>query len=95
MKRLRRRPMRTRFTILAIVGLLCSQLVLAEHPLCSTAAMAMSEQSMALTGVVDSCHHQRTPRTGLLSTDPTPHPGLPPPVPWHRPSAHPAALLLI
>ena len=31
----------------------------------------------------------------FLPADPAPHPGLPPPVSWHRPTAHPAAVLLI
>lgn len=31
----------------------------------------------------------------LLTTGTAPHPGLPPAVSWHRPTAHPAALLLI
>lgn len=31
----------------------------------------------------------------VLPADPVRHHGLPPPVSWHRPTAHPAALLLI
>lgn len=133
MKRFRYRSTRTRFVILAIAGLLWSQLVLAAHPLCSTAAMAMSEVSVAMVAAEDDCHHEEVPSSAktlcvahcsqgdqtndvarvpvipalppappaaiaffvFLPADPTPHPGVSPPVSWHRPTAHPAALLLI
>jgi hypothetical protein len=133
MKRFRRHPMRVRFAILATAALLWSQLVLAGHPLCSMAAMAMSELAMTTTAAEHGCHHDETPSTDktlclahcsqgdqtndvarvpfvpalppaapvalasfvFLPADPAPHPGLPPPVSWHRPTAHPAALLLI
>ena len=136
MKRFRNRSPRIRFVILAIAGLLWSQLVLAAHPLCSTAVMAMSELAMPMTGGEDGCHHSKAPPPDetdetlcvahcsqgdlttevaripvvpalpaavpvaiasfvFLSADPAPHSGLPPPVSWHRPTAHPAALLLI
>jgi hypothetical protein len=133
MKRFRRRPMRARLAILAMIGLLWSQLVLAAHPLCSMAAMAMSEVTVVLTRAVDDCHHGKTfpaaetlcmahcskgdqtndvarvpaipalPPAApaaialfvLLPADSAHHPGLPPPISWHRPTAHPAALLLI
>jgi len=133
MKRFRRRPMRARFAVLAMAGLLWSQLALAAHPLCSMAALAMSELALATTAAEHGCHHEETPSTDktlclahcsqgdqtndvarvpvlpalpptapiaiasfvFLPTDPALHPGLPPPVSWHRPTAHPAALLLI
>lgn len=125
--------MRARFAVLAMAGLLWSQLALAAHPLCSTAAMAMSELATVTATAGDGCHHEGTPpmdealclahcRQGdqtndvarvpvipalppaapaaiasfvFLPADPAPHPGLPPPVSWHRPTAHPAAVLLI
>lgn len=133
MKRFRFRSIRTRFAVLAIASLLWSQLVLAAHPLCSTAAMAMSDMTSTLVGAADDCHHEQAPSRdetlclahcsqgdqikdvarvpaipalppvppptlvslASLPADPVPHPGLPPPVSWHRPTAHPAALLLI
>lgn len=133
MKFSRRRPTYARFAILAIIGLLWSQLVLAAHPICSMAAIAMPEMAMAMAGSEDDCHHGEAPSTDealcvahcsqgdqtkdvarvpvipalppavsdanaalvFLPADPALHPGLPPPVSWHRPTAHPAAVLLI
>lgn len=135
MKRLRHRQRLTRFASLAIAALLWSQLVVAAHPLCSTAAATMPELTMAMAGTGNSCHHEKAPskdqgeaalclahcsQGGLtndvarvpavpplpaavpaavpsfvfLAAEPTPYPALPPPVSWHRPTAHPAALLL-
>jgi hypothetical protein len=133
MKRFRHRPMRVRFAIIAIVGMLWSQLVLAVNPLCLMATTASSEMVVGEAVDVHGCPHPQTPTTddvlcavhctqGDLSNDvarvpalpalppPEPvaiasfvfllpgastHPGMPPPVSWHRPTAHPAALLLI
>ena len=132
MKRSRHRPARARFAILATVGLLWSQLVLAGHPLCSMAAMAMPEMVVAMEGAENGCHHEEMPAIDdalcaahcsqgdqtndvarvpvipalppapvafaffvFLPADPAPHSGLPPRASWHRPTAHPAALLLI
>lgn len=134
MKRFRPRPMRARLAILAIVGLLWSQLVLAGHPLCSMVAMTMSGLEVTNTTPEHDCHDEEEASSAdkslclahcsqgdqtkdvarvpvipalppaapvaivcfvFLPADPTPHPGLPPPVSWHRPTAHPAALLLI
>jgi hypothetical protein len=133
MKPFRRRQIRTRFALLAIVGLLWSQLVLAAHPVCSTAAMAMSELAMVKASAEGGCHHEETPSADrtlcvahcsqsdqtndvarvpvipalppmvcativsfvFLSVNLAHHPALPPPVSWHRPTAHPAAVLLI
>jgi hypothetical protein len=134
MKRFRHRPMRVRFAILATVALLWSQLVLAAHPLCSTAAMAMSGLTRATANNEPDCHHEQAPPTEdnplcvahcsqgdqtndvvripvipalphvasaavtsliFLPAHQVTHVGLPPPVSWHRPTAHPAALLLI
>ena len=137
MKCFRHRQMRARFALLAMIGLLWSQLVLAEHPLCPREAMAMPEMAVAMVdaevvGAENGCHPAEMPATEdalcaahcsqgdqtndvarvpmipalppapvtfavfvLLPADPAPHSGLPPPVSWHRPTAHPAALLLI
>ena len=130
MKRVRHRSARDRFAILAIAGLLWSQLVLAAHPLCPMAPMPVPMGAVAAEG---DCHHEEAlssaqalcvahcsqneqtnevPRVPVipalpqappatiaffvfLPADPVPHRGLPPPVSWHRPTAHPAALLLI
>lgn len=135
MKRFRHRSLRARFAMLAIVGLLWSHLVLAAHPLCSAAAMAMAETTMVEGHAAAPCHDtQPSPSQqndemlcvahcsqGDLTNDVTrvpavpavlpvtpavlyvvflpagqlPDPDVVPPVSWHRPTAHPAALLLI
>lgn len=136
MKRFRFHPMRTRFAILAIVGLLWAQLALAAHPLCSAGAGAMTGPTMALAAGEDGCPHEQAPPADesdqtlcvahcsrgdltndvarvpvvpalpaavpaafvpfvFVAADPAPHSALPPPVSWHRPTTHPAALLLI
>lgn len=134
MKSFRHRQTRARFAILATIGLLWSQLVLAEHPLCPMETMAMTVAMVGAetAGVENGCHHEEVPATDhalcaahcsqgdqtndvarvpvipalppapvtfavfvFLPADPAPHSGLPPPVSWHRPTAHPAALLLI
>lgn len=125
--------MRARFALLAIMGLLWSQLVLAGHPPCSMATMAMSGMAVTMAGAEHGCRHEEAPSANktlclahcsqgdqssdvarvpvipalppaapaaiasfvFLPADPVSHPGLPPPVSWHRPTAHPASLLLI
>lgn len=131
MKCFRRRRLRARIAILATIGLLWSQFVLAGHPACSLAVMAMAELD-APAAAEPSCH-QQAPATdealcaahcakGEQTNDVARIPSLPslpattvisltavceargfssihlerpPPVSWHRPTAHPAALLLI
>ena len=131
MNRYRRRRLRTQLSILAIVALLWSQVLLASHPGCSMAAMALAE--IAAPAVADpDCHHSElssestvcaahcsqgdqssevvrvppvpalapslafsVPSIVMLEADRTPHAELPPPVSWHRPTSHPASLLLI
>ena len=63
MKRFRHRSLRTRFAVLSIMGLLWSQLVLANHPLCSTTAMALAALDVATTSVADDCHLHTMPST--------------------------------
>jgi hypothetical protein len=131
MNRPRHRRLRARLSILAIVALLWSQVLLAGHPACSMAAMALAD--ITVPAAADhGCHHQG-PATesaiceahcsqGDLSSDvgrippiPASAPALaieiasittletgrapwaeaPPPLSWHRPTAHPASLLLI
>ena len=131
MYRYRRRRLRTQLSILAIIALLWSQVLLASHPACSMAAMAVAE--IAAPAVANpGCHHAalssestvcaahcsqgdqsnevvRVPPVPalapslafsllsimMLEADRTPHAELPPPVSWHRPTSHPASLLLI
>lgn len=128
----RRRRLRYRLSLLAMVALLWSQLVLAAHPGCLPMAESHAAPAMAETA---GCDHDSPNRPepvcqshcdqGGLSNDVTrvpPVPPLPavaalpfvalvaapqrasllpaavagpPPVSWHRPTAHPAALLLI
>lgn len=133
MKRFRHRRLRTRLSILAIVALLWSQVVLAAHPACSLAAMAMAEVAeVAAPAAGHDCHPPApspdstlclahcsqsdqssevgrippvpactsAPTLGivtvlLLRADTAPGVELPPPVSWHRPTRHPASLLLI
>ena len=136
MKYFRHHQMRARFAILAIVGMLWSQVVLAAHPLCSMEAIVMPETEVAMASADDDCHHEGTPSAddascvlcavhcsqgdqtndvarvpvipalppavfstivafAFFPTDPAPHPRLPPPGSWHRPTVHPAAVLLI
>jgi hypothetical protein len=133
MKRLRHRRLRARLSILAIVALLWSQIVLAGHPACSLAAMALAEVAdVATADAGHDCHPPApspdstlclahcsqsdqssdigrippvppstpAPALGivtvlLLGPDPAPGVELPPPVSWHRPTRHPASLLLI
>ena len=126
-----RRHLRARLSILAIVALLWSQALLAGHPGCSMAAMALAEIAIP-TSVAPDCHDSGpsdestvcaahcsqgdlssevgrvppvpplapVPAIGLsliavLETDRAPCIGLPPAVSWHRPTTHPANLLLI
>lgn len=131
MKRYRRQRLRTRLSILAIMALLWSQVVLAGHPACSMAAMALAEIAEPMA-VEHGCHDSApsdestvcaahcsqgdlsnevgrvppvpplapVPAIGLsliavLDADRAPCIGLPPAVSWHRPTTHPASLLLI
>lgn len=136
MKRFRRRRLRARIAIFAVLALLWSQVVLAGHPACSMGFMALSELDASAPLVVEggthSCHEAPAPSDDavcashcgqgslsndvarvpdvpalpaaipvamaevvFLSADPGRHHALPPPVSWHRPTPHPAALLLI
>lgn len=130
MKRYRHQRLRNRFAILAIVALLWSQVLMAGHPACSLAAMALAEIAAPTSAGVE-CHMQdpsseaaactalasrndqssdvgRVPPVPALA--PTPALGMSsivtlatrrppwveqPPGSWHRPTAHPASLLLI
>ena len=132
MNRYRRRRLRTRFAILAIVALLWSQVLLAAHPGCSMAAMALAEIAVPMA-VEHGCHESgpssestvcaahcsqgqlssevgRVPPVPPLAPVPAigfsslavletdhlaPCIGLIPAVSWHRPTPHPASLLLI
>lgn len=127
----RRRRLRARLSLLAMVVLLWSQLAFAAHPGC----LAVADQAPVATTAMPGCAHEAPPpeepvcqshcSQGDLSSDvarvpPVPplpamlalswttvvlHPRSarqqvtdlegPPPVSWHRPTAHPAALLLI
>jgi len=125
------RRLRARLSILAIVALLWSQVLLAGHPACSMAAMALAEINVPAQGDHDC--HQATPSSesavckahcsqgdqssevgrvppvtalasapavGISSIAVIGHegpPGLerPPLLSWHRPTSHPASLLLI
>lgn len=136
MKTFRRHRLRTRLSLLAMVALLWSQLVLAAHPACTLASMAMDNAHDVSTGHVDPepahCHPSPSPETSpvcdshcsrsdlspdvarvlavpalgacsvvpVMSVQRLPHepdaaqtPG--PLRSWHRPTAHPASLLLI
>lgn len=136
MKKFRRHRLRTPLALLAMVALLWSQLLLASHPACTLASMAMDSAHAAGTGHADHasppCHSSGSSDTspvcdahcsrGDLSSDVTRVPVVPamgplPVVPvvtvqwlpqwagdaqapgplrsWHRPTAHPASLLLI
>ena len=136
MKRFRRRSLRARIAIFAVLALLWSQAVLAGHPACSMGFMALSELEAKATLVVEGgthgCHEAPAPSDDalcathcgqgslssevtrvpdvpalpaanpvgmaevvFLSADPRrQHHALPPPVCWHRPTPHPAALFL-
>ena len=131
MTRSRHRRLRARLSILAIVALLWSQVLLAAHPACSMAAMALAE--ITVPAATDhGCDHRDpssestvciahcsqgdqssdvgrippvpasmpAPAIGIasivtLETSRAPCVALPPPVSWHRPTSHPASLLLI
>ncbi len=136
MKRLRRHRLRTPLSLLAMVALLWSQLLLASHPACTLASMAMEGAHAALASHVvpesAPCHTEPSTETSPaceshcsrsdLSQDVSrvlavPALGPLPAVPvvtvqylpqdpdatqapgplrsWHRPTAHPASLLLI
>lgn len=136
MKRFRRHRVRTLLSLLAMAGLLWSQLLLASHPACTLASMAMDTAHAALASQADPeaapCHpapSAETPpacETHCSRSDLSPDvsrvlavPALGPlpfvpvvavqhlpkdpdaaqaPGPlgsWHRPTAHPASLLLI
>ena len=138
MNRFRRHRLRTALSLLAMVALLWSQLLMASHPACSLASMAMDGARATLAGHADPelapCHSAAGTATqnfpicdthcsrGDLSSDvgrvlhvpalaplpaapvasvqhlpQTPDAGqLPGPLrSWHRPTAHPASLLLI
>lgn len=133
MKRHRHRRLRARLSILAILALLWSQVVLAGHPACSLAAMALAEVAeVAAPTAAHDCHppapspdatlclahcsqSDQSSETGrippipaaapvpsigiaailVVRADPVPRIDLPPPVSWHRPTPHPASLLLI
>lgn len=131
MNRSRHRRLRARLSILAIVALLWSQILLASHPACLMAAVAVAEITVP-TAVDHDCHgsapsYESTvctahcsqgdlssevgrvppvpalapvPAIGVssiavLEADRAPCVALPPPVSWHRPTSHPANLLLI
>lgn len=132
MKRHHRR-LRAHLSILAIVALLWSQVVLAGHPACSLAAMALAEVAeVAAPAAGHECHppapspdstlclahcsqSDQSSEVGrippvpacapaqvlaiaavmILPEAPASRIGLPPPVSWHRPTPHPASLLLI
>lgn len=131
MNRYRHRRLRTRVSILAIVALLWSQVLLAGHPVCSLAAMALAEITVPAMADRD-CHHPepsseaavcnvhcsqgeqssevgRVPHVPalapqavidvssvvMLEDDRAAHAEWPPPLSWHRPTSHPASLLLI
>lgn len=135
MRRFRRRPLRARIAIFAVLALLWSQVVLAGHPACSMGFMALAELATPAQTADEAAHgcHDEDQRAGeapcashssestisgdlvripdvpalpaaipppvativFLPADGRRHPALPPPVSWHRPTAHPAALLLI
>lgn len=131
MNRNRHRRLRTRVSILAIVALLWSQVLLAGHPVCSLAAMALVEITVPVMAGRD-CHHpepsseatvcnthcsqgEQSSEVGrvppvpalapqavvavasvvVLEDDRAAHVEWPPPLSWHRPTSHPASLLLI
>lgn len=131
MKAFRRRRLRARLSLLAMMALMWSQLVFAAHPGC----LSIPDQARASAALMAGCAHEAPPpdepvcqshcSQGDLSSDVArvpPVPPLPamlavswmadvvpmrlaghavvivegpPPVSWHRPTAHPAALLLI
>lgn len=134
MRTFRRHRLRSRLSLLAMVALLWSQLVLAAHPACTLASMAMDDAHAAMAGQVDpepaSCHPSpeaspvcdthcsrsdlspdvarvlAVPALGAWSVVPVvsvqrlPHQPDAAQAPrplrsWHRPTAHPASLLLI
>lgn len=138
MNRFRRHRLRTPLSLLAMVVLLWSQLLLASHPACTLASMAMDRAHAAQASHADPevapCHSAPVPSTETspaceshcsrsdLSQDVSrawavPSLGPLPAVPvvtvqhlphdtdaaqapgplssWHRPTAHPASLLLI
>lgn len=135
---LRRRRLRTRIALLAVLLLLWSQTALAWHAAClaPVAHAADTAAPMTMAPMADhgsACHEQAPPAPemplcashcdqGVPSPDTARIPALPalpalvpapmlslrvdpviqmqrldlpPPVPWHRPTPHPAALLLI
>ena len=131
MNRYRRGRLHSQLSIFAIFALLWSQVLLASHPACSMAAMAVAE--VAIPAMADpDCHRVATssestvcdahcnqgdqssevvrvppvpglapslafsvPAIVMLEADRAPRAELPPPVSWHRPTSHPASLLLI
>lgn len=131
MNRYRHRRLRARLGILALVALLWSQVVLAAHPACSMAAMALAE--IPVPSAIDHACHEPVPSTGstvceahcnqgeqsnevgrippvpalapvaatgfsaivMLTAERAACDGLPLPVSWHRPTSHPASVLLI
>lgn len=136
MKRFRRHRLRAPLSLLAIVALLWSQLLLASHPACTLASMAMDSAHAGLAIQADPeaapCHpapsteaspaceshcsrSDLSPDVSRVLAVPAlgPLPSVPvvtvqhlPQAPdaaqapgpqrsWHRPTAHPASLLLI
>lgn len=130
MNRSRHRRLRARLSILAIVALLWSQVVLAGHPSCSMAAMALAEVTVQVAtdhgcdgpntsndSTVCNAHCSEgdkssdvvrvppvpelaaVPAIGIASIamlyERAPSIELPPAVSWHRPTSHPASILLI
>lgn len=127
----RHRRLRARLSILAIVALLWSQVLLAGHPACSMAAMAMAgitvpaatgrgcdHRDSASESAICSAHCNQGEQSSdvgrippvpasapalafeiaaivTLETSRMPHVEAPPPDSWHRPTSHPASLLLI
>jgi len=131
MNRPRHRRLRARLAILAIVALLWSQVLLAGHPACSMAAMALAEITVpaaaghgcdhpdpANESAICNAHCSQGEQSSevarippvpasapapafeiaaivTLETSRMPYAEAPPPDSWHRPTAHPASLLLI
>lgn len=131
----RRRPLRLRIAILAMLALLWSQTALAWHAMCAAELPPAVAQVIPMDGHVGGdCHaapppagddaglcaahcDQSTPSPDVARIPGVPalpalvpamtvallpalsqarlQPDIPPPIPWKRPTAHPAAILLI
>ncbi|MCC7097845.1 MAG: hypothetical protein IT472_11800 [Thermomonas sp.] len=130
----RRRPLRLRIALVAMLALLWSQTALAWHAMCAAELPPPVAHAMSMVGHDGGdCHEVAppgndtglcvahcdqdvpspdTPRVPALPALPALVPGFasaltprepatlrrvdsPPPIAWHRPTAHPAALLLI